>query len=137
MLIFFSPWRKSENQFSVEKKDLLVLVPTQKRPFFRAIFKVSFEVLTIVTKGSIFHETGLPDLPNPCVKIIFWVKLFFTSYISWHIGTFEFIIFIMHTHWDAINDFMMGRYFRKRLDEYYPQCLARFVEFLANPSDQT
>ena len=42
----------------------------------------------------------------------------------------------MRTHWDAINYFMMGKYFHKRLYEYYSQRPARFVEFLANPSDQ-
>ena len=43
----------------------------------------------------------------------------------------------MRTHWDAINDFMMGKYFHKRLYEYYPQRPICFVDFLANPSDQT
>ena len=26
----------------------------------------------------------------------------------------------MRTHWSAINDFMAGKYFHKRLYEYYP-----------------
>ena len=31
----------------------------------------------------------------------------------------------------------MGKYFHKRLYDYYPQRPVRFVDFLANPSDQT
>ena len=42
-----------------------------------------------------------------------------------------------HWHWNAINDFMMGEYFHKRLYESYPQRPVRFVDFLANPSDET
>ena len=43
----------------------------------------------------------------------------------------------MRTHWNAINDFKMGKYLHKRLYESYPQRPVRFVDFLANPSDQT
>ena len=43
----------------------------------------------------------------------------------------------MCTHWDAINDFMMSKYFHKRLYESNSQRPVRFVDFLANPSDQT
>ena len=43
----------------------------------------------------------------------------------------------MRIHWDAINDFMMGKYFHKLLYEPYPQRTVRFFYFLANPSDQT
>ena len=42
----------------------------------------------------------------------------------------------MRTHWNPINDFMMGKYFDKRLYESYPQRPVCFVDFLANPSDQ-
>ena len=38
------------------------------------------------------------------------------------------IVFVVRTYWDAIYDFIMGKYFHKRLREYYPQ---------SNPSDQT
>ena len=48
----------------------------------------------------------------------------------------ESTIFIMRTHWNAINDLMMGKYFHKRLYESYRQRPVRFVDFLANPSDQ-
>ena len=75
---------------------------------------------------------------QPCFKSIFCQgNLFFTSYAAWYVGTHESTIFIMRTHWDAINDFMMGKYFHKRLYEYYPQRPVCFVEFLANPSEQT
>ena len=48
----------------------------------------------------------------------------------------ESTIFIMRTHWNAINDLMMGKYFHKRLYESYRQRPVPFVDFLANPSDQ-
>ena len=35
------------------------------------------------------------------------------------------------------DDFMKGKYFHKRLYNYYPQRPVRFVDFLANPFDQT
>ena len=38
----------------------------------------------------------------------------------------------MRTHWHAVNNFVMGKYFHKRLYEYYPQRPARFVDFLVN-----
>ena len=43
----------------------------------------------------------------------------------------------MGTHWNAINDFMMGKYLHKRLYESYPQRPVHFVDFLANSSYQT
>ena len=43
----------------------------------------------------------------------------------------------MRTHWDVINDFMMGKYYHKRLYEYYPQRPVRLVDFLVNPFYQT
>ena len=43
----------------------------------------------------------------------------------------------MRTHWNAINGLMMCKYFHKRFYESYPQHPVRFVEFLANSSDQT
>ena len=64
-------------------------------------------------------------------------KLFFYFLRRWFVGTHESTFFIMRTHWNAINDFMMGKYFHKCLYEYYPQRPVRFVDFLANPSDQT
>ena len=42
----------------------------------------------------------------------------------------------MRTQWDEINDFMIGKYFPKRLYECYFQRPVRFVDFLGNPSDQ-
>ena len=69
---------------------------------------------------------------------LFFVKetFFVTSYVTWYVGLHEFTIFIMRTHWDAINGFMMSKYFHKRLCEYYSQRPVRFVDFLVNPSDQ-
>ena len=55
----------------------------------------------------------------------------------WYVGLHESTIFIMRTHWDAINGFMMSKYFHKRLCEHYSQRPVRFVDFLVNPSDQT
>ena len=53
------------------------------------------------------------------------------------LGRHESKIFIMRTRWDVINDFITGKYFHKRLYKYYRQRPVRFVDFLANPSDQT
>ena len=64
-------------------------------------------------------------------------KDFFPSYVTWYVGTHESTIFIMRTHWNAINGLMMCKYFHKRFYESYPQHPVRFVEFLANSSDQT
>ena len=42
----------------------------------------------------------------------------------------------MHTHGDAIINFMMEKYFQKHLYEYYSQFPLHFVDFSANPSNQ-
>ena len=75
--------------------------------------------------------------------IFCWRKLFFTSVVAWYAGTHESTIFIMYTHWNATNDFIMDEnfcilfiFFNKRLYEYYSQRLVRFVDFLAKSSDQ-
>ena len=60
---FFSPWRKLEDRFDVEIKDLPVLVPTQKKPFIRTILKNSYKVLPIISKSFILNVTGFLDLP--------------------------------------------------------------------------
>ena len=39
----------------------------------------------------------------------------------------------MGTHWNAINDFMMGKYFHKGLYENYLQRPVHSIDFLAKP----
>ena len=48
----------------------------------------------------------------------------------------ESTISTMRTHWDVINDFMLGKYFHKRLYGYYAQRPVCPVDFLVNLSDQ-
>ena len=69
---------------------------------------------------------------------LFWLRKPFLYFLCrWYVGTHESTIFIMCTHWCAINDFIMGEYFHKRLYGHYPQRPVRFVNFLVNSSHQT
>ena len=71
------------------------------------------------------------------VSELFFIKETFLHFLCrWYVGTHESTIFIMRTHWDAINGLKMGKYLHKRLYEYYPPRSLRFVDFLANSSDQ-
>ena len=81
---------------------------------------------------------------------LFSGNLFFFFYVAWYAGMHKSTTFItvhMCNHWrnflwDAISYIMTGKYSRllstfsnKRLYEYYPKRLARFVDLLTNPSE--
>ena len=67
----------------------------------------------------------------------FWLRKPFLYFLCRrYAGTHESTIFIMRTHRDAINDLMIDKCLHKRLYEHCPQRPVRFVDFLANPSDQ-
>ena len=65
-------------------------------------------------------------LRKPCLYFLY----------RWYVGMHESTISTTRTHWDVINDFMLGKYFHKRLYGYYAQRPVCSVDFLVNLSDQ-